>query len=80
MNVTDVFRPSVSTQTDSGIQGLMDDLQNLKIDSTFSDAVLVADGKEIPVHKSILAARSDMFRTMFSEQKFVEGWLTFVTN
>ena len=77
---TEVFRPSVSTQTDSGIQGLMDDLQNLKIDSTFSDAVLVADGKEIPVHKSILAARSDMFRTMFSEQKFVEGWLTFVTN
>jgi hypothetical protein len=72
--ITEEVRQLVSNQKNPGHKGLMDDLKKLKIDSTFSDAVLVADGKAIPVHRSILAARSDMFRTMFSEEKFVEGY------
>lgn len=32
----------------------------------FSDFIIIVEGKEIPVHRCVLAARSDKFRALFS--------------
>ena len=57
----------------SGTSSLIDDMKKLKDDSTFADGILVCEGKEIPVHRNVLATRSDVFKKMFSSQDFVEG-------
>ena len=45
---------------------ILKDLHSLLDSGDFSDVVLVVGAKEFRVHKNILAARSDVFRAMFS--------------
>lgn len=45
---------------------LPDDLEDLFRSQEFSDVTICANGKEFKAHKAILAARSPMFRGMFS--------------
>jgi hypothetical protein len=52
---------------------LKNDLAKEKDDPNFSDATLLCQGKEISIHKFMLAARSDVFKTMLSRQDFIEG-------
>jgi hypothetical protein len=44
-----------------------------KEDPTFSDLILVCQGKEIKAHRFMLAARSEVFKTMLTNEKFIEG-------
>ena len=46
-------------------------------DPSFSDAILVCQGKEIKINKFLMAARSDVFRKMLSSQDFIEGEVFF---
>ncbi len=50
----------VSVQDD-----LVNDLNNMLISSDTADAHLVCLGKKFPCHRSLLAARSSVFKTMF---------------
>ncbi|XP_065226732.1 speckle-type POZ protein-like [Planococcus citri] len=47
--------------------GLSDDLEYLLFNKQFSDAIVKVKGKEYPVFKGILAARSPVFERMFRE-------------
>uniref|UniRef100_A0A1A9VT10 BTB domain-containing protein n=1 Tax=Glossina austeni TaxID=7395 RepID=A0A1A9VT10_GLOAU len=47
---------------------LSKDLGNLLDNEKFSDVILVVNGLEIKAHKSILAARSDVFAAMFEHE------------
>ena len=40
---------------------------------SFTDTILSCGGKEIPVHRFMLAARSSVFKAMFSHDETVEG-------
>ena len=51
----------------------LDDLRREKDDPTFADGVLVCQGEEIPCHRVLLGARSDVFRKMFLQKDFTEG-------
>lgn len=44
---------------------ILDDLKNLRFTTDLSDMKLIVNKEEFPVHKSILAARSPVFSTMF---------------
>jgi hypothetical protein len=44
-----------------------------KEDSTFSDLILACQGKEIKAHRFMLAARSEVFKTMLTNEEFIEG-------
>ena len=46
---------------------------SLKGDPTYADEILVCEGKEIPCHRVILAARSILFKNIFSNKNFKEG-------
>ena len=48
------------------IAKLTDDLGNLLIDGHLSDVVLLVGDRKFPVHRAILAARSPVFRAMFT--------------
>ena len=56
-------------------QDIFSDLRRELDLGTFSDATLVCQGLEIPVHRYILAARSEYFKTMFLQPGFIEGSL-----
>lgn len=65
--------PASMKETGSGNGGdgertLNDDLKYAFGDSTWSDATLVAEGKEIAVHRCVLIARSEYFRALFEFQ------------
>ena len=45
---------------------LTDDLGNLLVDDHLSDVVLCVGDRKFPVHRAILAARSPVFRAMFT--------------
>ncbi|KAG8193872.1 hypothetical protein JTE90_011432 [Oedothorax gibbosus] len=49
------------------------DLLQLYRDGTFSDATINTDGKSFSAHRSILAARSPVFRAMFEKDEMSEG-------
>jgi hypothetical protein len=42
-------------------------------DPSFSDLILVCQGKEIKAHRLMLAARSEVFKTMLTNEEFIEG-------
>jgi len=44
-----------------------------KEDPSFPDLILVCQGKEIKANRFMLAARSEVFRTMLTNQEFIEG-------
>jgi hypothetical protein len=54
---------------------LVDDLslQLAEQSSSFCDTILSCGGKEIPVHRFMLAARSPVFKAMFSHDETTEG-------
>lgn len=47
-------------------QSVLDGLNALRIEGTFCDVVIVVDGQEFPVHKSVLSAASSYFKAMFT--------------
>ena len=51
---------------------LANNIGEMKTDLTFADAKLVCDGVTIPCHRVILAARSECFKSLFT-QGFTEG-------
>ncbi len=63
---------------------LKSDLAKEKDDPSFSDATLICQGQKIKIHKFMLAARDDVFKTMLASQDFIEGdvwiWLVIVTS
>jgi len=63
--------PTIPTACTSG--GCLEDLKKEKDDPAFADGLLLCQGQEIPCHKVLLAARSDVFRKMFLQTEFVEG-------
>ncbi|KAG8183315.1 hypothetical protein JTE90_002805 [Oedothorax gibbosus] len=69
------FEAIVEVHTDSGSSvssSLVEDLLHLHENNTLSDAIINAEGKSFPAHRSILAARSTVFRAMF-EKEMTEG-------
>jgi hypothetical protein len=52
---------------------LKSDLAKEKDDPSFSDATLICQGQKIKIHKFMLAARDDVFKTMLASQDFIEG-------
>ncbi|KAM6258420.1 LOW QUALITY PROTEIN: kelch-like protein 30 [Porphyrio hochstetteri] len=50
----------------SHAQGVLEGLQQLRAHPKLSDVVLVAGGRELPCHRSVLALCSHYFRAMFS--------------
>ena len=46
---------------------------SLKGDPTYAHEILVCEGAEIPSHRVILAARSILFKNIFSNKNFTEG-------
>ena len=47
-------------------QSVLDGLNDLRSEGQFCDVVIVVDGQEFPVHKSVLAAASSYFKAMFT--------------
>jgi len=47
-------------------QSVLDGLNTLRTEGTFCDVVIVVDGQEFPVHKSVLSAASPYFKAMFT--------------
>ena len=45
---------------------VLDGLNALRTEGTFCDVVIVVDGEEFPVHKSVLSAASPYFKAMFT--------------
>ena len=45
---------------------VLDGLNALRTEGTFCDVVIVVDGQEFPVHKSVLSAASPYFKAMFT--------------
>ena len=45
---------------------VLDGLNTLRTEGTFCDVVIVVDGQEFPVHKSVLSAASPYFKAMFT--------------
>ena len=53
---------------------LAEDFDTLRKRPRFTDVIITtSSGKEFPTHKAILAARSTVFETMFSDERFNEG-------
>ncbi|KAG8183735.1 hypothetical protein JTE90_029317 [Oedothorax gibbosus] len=69
-NSTDVDVSEIIPESSSK---LADDLLLLYRDRTLSDATLNTDGKSFPAHRSILGARSHVFRAMFERDHMAEG-------
>ncbi|GBM54174.1 TD and POZ domain-containing protein 3 [Araneus ventricosus] len=47
---------------------ISEDLNHLLLEGDFSDVTFKVDGKDFPVHKAILSARSAVFKTMLKSQ------------
>ena len=45
---------------------VLDGLNALRTEGTFCDVIIVVDGEEFPVHKSVLSAASPYFKAMFT--------------
>ncbi|KAI6192306.1 Speckle-type POZ protein-like protein [Aphelenchoides bicaudatus] len=52
---------------------LIDDLHRIYEDHEFSDGVIEVEGKEFFISRAVLAARSAVFRTMFTNTNFTEA-------
>ena len=52
---------------------MFDDFKNLLESGIHSDIILVVKGKEFPVHKAILSARSPVFAAMFEHEDTKEA-------
>ena len=54
--------------------GLEEQLNTMRKEGKFTDAVLIStEGAEVPVHRNVLAARSEVFHNMFLQEGFIEG-------
>ena len=53
--------------------GNVQEIARQKSDPTFADVILVCQETEIPCHRVILAARSELFKMMLSNRNFKEG-------
>jgi hypothetical protein len=51
----------------------LDEIGATKTNDAFADATLLCEGEEIRCHRVILAARSGLFETMFTQNDFKEG-------
>ncbi|KAJ3439087.1 ankyrin repeat-containing protein [Anaeramoeba flamelloides] len=56
----------------SSKKGLLKDLKKLYNDEQSKDFRIIIKGKEIPVHKCILQARSNLFRNILNNEKGIE--------
>jgi hypothetical protein len=54
-------------------ESFLRDFQRVMEDPTFADTTLICEGVEIPCHRVFLSAKSEVFRTMFSGDNFLEG-------
>ncbi len=54
-------------------KSFLDEIAATKTNDTFADATLVCQGEVIRCHRVILAARSGLFETMFTQIGFKEG-------
>ena len=51
----------------------LEDFAREKDDPTFADATLLCQDEEIPCHRFVLGAKSEVFKKMFSSKNFLEG-------
>ena len=69
----DIFEDVLDLDQNSDCASLVNDMEKLMINPSFSDWTLNCGGEEIKFHRSILGARSPVFLTMFEQTGFQES-------
>lgn len=65
--------------TDSHAKSILTTMNNLRKENMLCDVMLKVEGQEFPVHRIVLAACSDYFCAMFTNQVSVVGFSVLCT-